>query len=728
MIDQTTYAQWVGAAVAEYRLTRLLSVSPMGPLYIADSEITTSTSSYLIRVLTVPPAQTPEMMQNYQEVLERQAEHIMALRHPYMLPLVNYGIANGLPYFVWPYTSMRSLNTRLSQSGVLDVVTMGRYLDQIAATLEYAHQNATYHRNLSVDCIYLQMDGQIAVGDFGVRRLYELMTPGSQVGFFSGSLEALAPEQLAGGQINSFTDVYALGAVTYRLLTGQPVFNGDNFRAVAEQHLHAQPPSLARARAGIPIALDRVLADALAKDPAQRIQRPGAFADAYQRVVAPANALRVPFDAPGGNGATSSQSGPTQQSPSRRGANGATLSPMAPGAKAGRAGSPSGPTDIDGGSSAAGWRQFISRSWWFFLIVLVLVPLITAGALFLGNNHQTAAKPPSGTLLFVDSTSTPTGSDDGFRITASGLPDLPSGSRYEVWFINQETEQIIALGQLVAGENQTYQLAYTPGGLNSKSAANVLSEGDMIEITQEQSNVVAPSGHMLLAVKFPPQSFVHIKHLLLSFPTTPDKIGLLVGVLRQTQLLNAQASALNTASSKGNTALVRCLAQSIIDISEGSSGERYKPLSAGCRALGVTQAGDGFGLLSPVQAAAPGSNGTSNSNGSDYNGESGAAGYIKNAANHASLATATSDATEDLRQHARPVQDALADVSKSVTTADNAALALLTAPTNTSAVETLVAATGAAYQGTDSSKAGGAIAAYLQGQLMATLPLTQPAA
>ena len=227
---------------------------------------------------------------------------------------------------------------------------------------------------------------------------------------------------------------------------------------------------------------------------------------------------------------------------------------------------------------------------------------------------------------------------------------------------------------------------------------------------------------------FPPQSFVHIKHLLLSFPTTPGKIGLLVGVLHQTQLLTAQASALNTASSKGNTALVRCLAQSVIDISEGSTGEHYKPLSAGCKELGVTQAGDGFGLLSPVQAGAPGSNGTSNSNGSDYNGESGAAGYIKNAANHASLATATSDATEALREHARTVQVALADVSKSVTTADNAALALLAAPTDTTAVATIVKATGAAYQGTGGSDAGGAIAAYLQGQLMATLSLTQPAA
>ena len=90
-----------------------------------------------------------------------------------MVSLMDFPILSGP-------TVMRSLNTRLSQSGVLDVVTMGRYLDQIAATLEYAHQNATYHRNLSVNCIYLQMDGQIAVGDFGVRRLYELLTPGTR--------------------------------------------------------------------------------------------------------------------------------------------------------------------------------------------------------------------------------------------------------------------------------------------------------------------------------------------------------------------------------------------------------------------------------------------------------------------------------------------------------------------------------------------------------------------
>jgi hypothetical protein len=647
------------------------------------------------------------MLQTYQTYLERQAGHILTLRHPYMLPLVSYGMYQGLPYFVWPYTTMRSHSTRLSQSGVLDVVTAGRYLDQIAATLEYAHQNATYHRNLSLDCIYLQMDGQIAVADFGVRRLYELLTPGSQSRFFSGSVEACAPEQLVGGQIGAYTDVYALGGSVYRMLTGHPVFHGESFRALAEQHLQAPPPSLAQARMGLPVALDRVLAGALAKDPAQRIQHPGEFADAYHQVIAPANSRRVPFSATLGSGGAAGAGGasPAQVSPVRPGG---AASASDRGASTSHVSAPSEGLEP---ASASGGRQFFARSWWFFLLILVLIPLISGGIFFLANNH-TAAPTASGTLLFVDSASPPDGANDGLRITASGLAAQAAGSQYQVWLVNQKTEQIIPLGRLVAASgNQSYQLVYASPGAKS-APANILAEGDMVEVTEEHASVVAPAGRELLIVKFPPDAFTHIKHLLLSFPTTPKGIGLLVGVLQQTLLLNEQASALNQASGKGQPVLVQCLAQSVIDISEGMNGAHYKPLGSACAALGVTEAGDGFGLLSPPKGS----------------GASRTPGYIKNAADHASLAVATPDATDALRQHAGPVQTTLADVTKSVTAADNAALTLLKTPEDGAAVRALVAASAAAYQGSGGSGNGGAIAAYQQGQLMATLSLAKPAA
>ena len=700
MFEQTSSAQWIGSVLGEYRLTRLLSTSPMGPLFVADS--VNSSATFLVRLLAVPPAQKPEALRTYQAYLERQAGHIITLRHPYMLPLVSYGMYQGLPYLVWPYTSMRSLATRISQSGVLDVVTTGRYLDQIAATLEYAHQQATFHRNLSLDCIYLQMDGQIAVADFGVRRLFELLTPGTQPGFFYGSLEALAPEQLGGGQVGAYTDVYALGAVTYRLLTGHPVFSGESYREVAEQHLQASPPSLAQARAGLPGGLDRVLADALAKDPAQRIQHPGAFADAYHRVVAPANTMRVPFEALGATSSPGPQPVPAMTGPSPLQRTGGPLS------------SPTIP--IETGGSLQGLRQFFIRGWWFFVLVLVLVPLVSVGIFYLANNRQSAAaSAPSGTLLFVDSQTPPDGSNNGLRIIARELAAPAAGAHYQVWLVNQKTEQITALGALTAtaGQDRAYQLDYASPASNGKPGANVLAGGDMIEITEEQSNVAAPAGNIVLQVKFPPDAFVHIKHLLLAYPTTPGNIGLLVGVLRQTQLLNAQASSIKQAAGSGRTALVSCLAQSIVDISEGKEGAHYHPLDFACQALGVTAAGDGFGLLNAGDASS-----------GAYAGGTETTGYIKNAANHASLATATPDATEALRQHASQVQTALGGVLKSVTAVDTAALTLLKTPSDSAAVAALVAATSQAYQGAGNPGEGGAIAAYQQCQQMATLSLT----
>lgn len=728
MLEQTSYAQWIGATLGEYRLTRLLGASPVGPLFVADS--LNSTSESLIRVLMVPPAQTPEMMNTYQAYLERQAGHIVTLRHPYMLPLVNYGIFQGLPYFVWPSPNMRSLTTRLTQSGVLDVVTTGRYLDQVAATLEYAHQHATFHRNLSLDCIYLQLDGQIAVADFGVRRLVELLTPGGQTGFFYGSLEALAPEQLTGGQVGSFTDVYALGAVVYRLLTGHSVFSGESFSALAEQHLHAPPPPLARMRAGLPAVLDRVLVGALAKDPAQRIQHPGTFADAYHQVIATSNTRRVPFDAASGlPGAGLSPSPQSPQSlPSPRSLPSPTwradVASPAPRFSSGPATpanlvNTAAPTQfpaITAPTVSRGWRQFLGRSWWFLLLILVLVPLITVGGFFLANNRPGAGGKPGGTLLFLDSAAPPDGNTNGLRLSVNGLASPAAGSQYEVWLVNRKTEQIIALGKLAKDSGQTYQLVYASPGTSGKPGENILAAGDMVEITEETSNVAAPSGRVLLSVVFPEESFIHIKHLLLAFDTTPGKIGLLVGVLRQTRALATQASALDQAAKGGQTALVRCLAQSIVDISEGSHSANFHPLDQACIALGVTEAGDGFGLLNPAKVA------------SGYPTSGASSGYIKNAADHASLATGTPDATEALRQHAVTVQTELAAVTKSVTAADTAALTLLTQPTDSAAVTALAAAGSAAYQGSGGPAVGGAVAAYQQGQLMAQLALTQVAA
>src|SRR6185437_4917279 len=104
----------------------------------------------------------------------------------------------------------RSLTARLKRSGPLDMLTAGRYLDQIAAALEYAHERNTLHRNLTTDEILLQLDGQVVVADFGIRRMLELAERDGRQNPLRFLNASSAPEQLLGGTVDRATDVYAL--------------------------------------------------------------------------------------------------------------------------------------------------------------------------------------------------------------------------------------------------------------------------------------------------------------------------------------------------------------------------------------------------------------------------------------------------------------------------------------------------------------------------------------
>ena len=149
---------------------------------------------------------------------------------------------------------------------------------------------------------------------------------------------------------------------------------------------------------------------------------------------------------------------------------------------------------------------------------------------------------------------------------------------------------------------------------------NLLASGAKLEVTQEQGAVKVPTGTVILTGSFPPQAFAHVQHLLVSYPDTPRKIGLLVGTLEQTHLLGIQAAVLQSATTSHNTVAIGCIAQSLIDIIEGKHGSHYQPLDATCMQQDVTATGDRFGLLTK-------------------------GGYLTGAAEHASLAISQPDAT-----------------------------------------------------------------------------------
>lgn len=355
------------------------------------------------------------------------------------------------------------------------------------------------------------------------------------------------------------------------------------------------------------------------------------------------------------------------------------------------------------------------------VIVTVILLLILVGSGFFVVYGGSALRGTgagggaTGVVVFIDGAHSPPGHTDALQVVLHGLSTPASGSHFEAWLINDQTEQITALGELAATDRtgQSYALNYPQAGGSGASAANLLGLGDKIEVTLEQSDAAAPVGRVVLVGVFPPQAFVHIRHLLVSFPTTPGQIGLLVGVLGQTQELDAQATALQNAVAAGKTDTVQCIAQSMLDIIEGAKGAHYRPLGASCVAQNITLVGDGFGLL-----------------GSAPRGQ--ISGYLDEATDHASLAATQPDATDGIRLHASHVEIAMTNIKGWVMQADQDALQLLAAPTDASALSGLVQVCDYAYHGRNTSTdqtidpvpgEAGAQTAYEHGQFMATLTL-----
>ena len=228
-----------------------------------------------------------------------------------------------------------------------------------------------------------------------------------------------------------------------------------------------------------------------------------------------------------------------------------------------------------------------------------------------------------------------------------------------------------------------------------------------MEVTQEQGVVVAPAGKVILIGTFPIKSFAHVGHLLIDYPPTPGKIGLMVGVLEQTHLLDIQAAVLQNESSNQNTVAISCEAQSMIDIIEGKHGSNFRQLDESCILQNVTTTGDGFGLQ-------------------------GKDGYLTGSTEHAGFAISQPDATNAMHVHTALMDISLSNINGWLTTIDQDALILRTHPTDASKVEEIVRLADYAYHGVDVNGDGqidpvpgeaGAITAFQQGQLIATLTL-----
>jgi eukaryotic-like serine/threonine-protein kinase len=203
------------------------------------------------------------------------------LQHPHILPLLDSGAADGLLFYVMPYVSGETLRTRLERERQLSLEDTLLIAREVADALGAAHALGIIHRDIKPDNILLQ-GGHAVVADFGIALAVQEAGGArmTQTGLSLGTPHYMSPEQAMGDRtVDARTDIYALGAVTYEMLTGEPPFTGATTQAVVAQVLTERPAPPSTVRDTVPAAVEAAVLKALAKLPADRWSSTAKFAD-----------------------------------------------------------------------------------------------------------------------------------------------------------------------------------------------------------------------------------------------------------------------------------------------------------------------------------------------------------------------------------------------------------------------------------------------------------------
>ena len=219
--------------------------------------------------------------EDYVERFRREARSVAQLAHPNIVTVIDRGEEDGRQYIVFEYVEGENLKGLLSH-GALPVDRALHYGLQIAGALDFAHKRGLVHRDVKPQNVLLTEEGEPKVTDFGIARSVDVQSV-TQSGTVLGTSDYIAPEQARGEQVDQRTDIYSLGVMLYELLTGEVPYSGDNFVAVAMQHLHDPVPSVLDRRRDVPVRLDLAVQRAMAKDPADRFDSMEGLIDELDR-------------------------------------------------------------------------------------------------------------------------------------------------------------------------------------------------------------------------------------------------------------------------------------------------------------------------------------------------------------------------------------------------------------------------------------------------------------
>ncbi len=224
------------------------------------------------------------------------------LQHPHIVPLFDSGEADGTVYYVMPYVEGETLRDRLEREGQLPVADAVRIAREVADALDYAHRHGVVHRDVKPENVLLH-DGRAMVTDFGIALALARTTGDvrlTETGMSVGTPHYMSPEQAMGEKhITARTDIFALGAILYEMLAGEPPFTGESTQVIVAKMMSTAPTPVLTLRPTVPEYVSLAIDGALQRVAADRFDSARAFAQALETTSPTRSRTAAPPQAPG---------------------------------------------------------------------------------------------------------------------------------------------------------------------------------------------------------------------------------------------------------------------------------------------------------------------------------------------------------------------------------------------------------------------------------------------
>jgi serine/threonine protein kinase len=265
-----------GKRFGRYEIIAELGRGAMGVVYKArDPKI-----DRFVAVKTISlSGQNPEEEREYRERFFHEAQAAGRLLHPGIVTIFDTGEdpESHIAYIVMEYIPGQSLDQLLSEKNrKLPLETALALTEELAEALDHAHAQGVVHRDMKPANILMTREGHAKIADFGIAKLNlaQVTLPGRAL----GTPAYMSPEQLEGEPVDGRSDLFSLGAILYRMLTGYGPFQGNSATTVSFKVVNRDPLRTTSFDSDLPPELDAVVARVMAKDPAQRYQRGLEFA------------------------------------------------------------------------------------------------------------------------------------------------------------------------------------------------------------------------------------------------------------------------------------------------------------------------------------------------------------------------------------------------------------------------------------------------------------------